>query len=290
MQSPLKFASSGHVGHFARPSLDSVYYEGELFSTAAAPHPGVIKFFGVFVLPFLKFLIQENDTFTVCGPWYSLVRETALKLNFSLVGEYPRVKDRREVYLDILSFRPDIAIFPFLPNNKAMMEALEMEVALIGNAVGILEMDHIPSAKRFHRQNLLAMLKPFDFESKVLMFAALFAISLFAHRFSEKINFSLIDWQTFIWTLTTAVVSCPEIATKFAIWRIVGLTWLLGVLILQQLFGGDMFTAMTMPPELDVVHTWNDLSTKSMQRFSFTTAFRIPSMIICRRKPRIELE
>lgn len=50
---------------------------------------------------------------------------------------------------------------------------------------------------------------------------------------------------------------------KKAVWRFVGITWTLGVFILQQLFAGEMFTAMTLPPALDVIDSYSDLAAKT---------------------------
>lgn len=75
--------------------------------------------------------------------------------------------------------------------------------------------------------------------------------------------------QDFIWYLTTALVFCPKVAVKDATWRLVGITWTLGVFFLQQLFAGEMYTAMTLPPELDVIDTFAELATKTCSEITF---------------------
>lgn len=82
MESPSALVSAGHVGHFVPPPEDSIYYEGGFLSTKAAPHPGVIKFEGVFVPPYVQVLNHDNGTFTIFGAWFSLVVETAKFLNY----------------------------------------------------------------------------------------------------------------------------------------------------------------------------------------------------------------
>lgn len=82
METPLTLKSSGHVGHFTPPPEDSVYYEGEFFSMKSAPHPQEIKFSGFFVPPFIQFLIHANGSFTVFGPFFSILQECATKLNW----------------------------------------------------------------------------------------------------------------------------------------------------------------------------------------------------------------
>lgn len=83
MNTALTRISSGHVGHFSDPPEDSYYFDGDLFSVKSAPHPGEIKFQGIFVPPYAN-LVQDyqNKNMTVFGPWFSLLFETALKLNY----------------------------------------------------------------------------------------------------------------------------------------------------------------------------------------------------------------
>lgn len=82
MERPLLLPSAGHVGHFMTPSKDSIYYQGELFSTKAALHPGVIKFQGFYVPPFIQVMQDGNKSFTAFGAWFSLIYETAKRLNY----------------------------------------------------------------------------------------------------------------------------------------------------------------------------------------------------------------
>lgn len=165
------------------------------------------------------------------------------------------------MWSDIFVFRPDIVIGPFMPNNNAMLEALDMEIGKVGNPVEMLEMDHCLSQRKYHRPNLLAMISPFDTTSIILLLVALFFNSLYAYRYSLKSK--RFTWHSFIWHLTTELINCSEVSTKLNRWRVIGLSWLIGVFFFHNLFSGDMFTAMAEPPELDVVHTWLDLATKS---------------------------
>lgn len=66
-----------------------------------------------------------------------------------------------------------------------------------------------------------------------------------------------------IWYLTTAVICSPQILTKRNIWRFIGICWTFGVYLLHNLFASDMFTSMTLAPELDVVDSLTDLALKT---------------------------
>lgn len=74
----------GYLGHFTEPEKESLYFEGGLFSSLPAPHPGVVKFQGTMqVPPFVKFHSStDENNFGVEGPWFSLFYETAKKINY----------------------------------------------------------------------------------------------------------------------------------------------------------------------------------------------------------------
>lgn len=252
---------AGHFGTYRIQNPESIYYQGELFSVEAAAHPGIIKFFAINMPPYINMfprtsLSMTTNSFDVSGPWFSVAFETAVKLNYSLIGDYPRSDDRSEMWSEILLFRPDVVLCPFISNSGTLLEALEMGLAELSKAVAVVEMDHILSTKKYHQTSLVAMMTPFDRSSLIFMLTALFFVSFYGFRFLKK-SFNFHDS---IWHFLTYLINCPEITSKFSIWRFIGITWLIGVLILQQLFGGDMFTAMAMPPALNVVHTWLDLA------------------------------
>lgn len=62
-------ASNGYLGHFAEIDRDSLSFQ---------MRPGVIKFFGTTISPYVTFE-RFDSNFTVFGPWFSLLTETAKK-------------------------------------------------------------------------------------------------------------------------------------------------------------------------------------------------------------------
>lgn len=90
-----------------------------------------------------------------------------------------------------------------------------------------------------------------------LMIFALFCFSLLMRPFEKRIK---IVFNDVIWFLANALIRCPKVTAFLAVWRFVGVTWLVGVFLLQQLFAGEMFKAMTLAPGLDVIDNFDDLA------------------------------
>lgn len=74
----------GYAGHFSEPEKESLFFKGGLFSSLAEPHPGVVKFQGTSQIPpFVSFHSgNDENSFGVEGPWFSLAYETAKKINY----------------------------------------------------------------------------------------------------------------------------------------------------------------------------------------------------------------
>lgn len=186
---------------------------------------------------------------------YSLVGKT--------LGNEGNEGKQTEMWSDVFSFRPDIMFCPFLANSPAMLEGFEMDLVLYSKVLRVAQFDHILSRRAHKRPNILAMLAPFDRLSLALIGIALVAVSLFAFRFAGNNKNSLMK---IFWHFITALLNPPSIDNTSATWRLVGLSWLVSIWVLQSLFGGDMFTAMAKPPELDVADTYEELYLKSSNK------------------------
>lgn len=249
MKFEIDSASNGYFGHFAESDRESLSFQ---------MRPGVIKFFGTTVLPYVCF-DRSDSNFTIYGPWFSLLIETAKKLNYSLEGlaALPGASEEA-IWIDWIRFLPDIVLIPFTAQFDSAMNSIGSGSSKHTRMVITAEMDHILSAKKFQAKNLMSLITPFDFTSLVLMATSLVWISLFGRYFKSKT--SKPAFHDVIWFLASALIYPPLIATKKVPWRVVGLSWAFGVYLLHQVFSGDMFTAMTLPPDLDVVNSFDDLA------------------------------
>lgn len=105
--------SKGHIGYFTEPDHDSIYFEGVQSGLKAALHPGVIKFNGDSLPPFLQIQRNSNNSFTIFGAFFSLLFETAKRINYSLIGLAPTPEWSEEEFLkQMFRFRSDVALFP----------------------------------------------------------------------------------------------------------------------------------------------------------------------------------
>lgn len=254
METPNYLASSGHVAHFTEPDRNALHYQ--------ITHPGILKFQGIDCPPYVRFKRTGNDTFTAFGPWFSLVYETAKKLNYSMegLGLQPGSPEE-QIWLELIAFMPDILLIPFTAQFDTMLKGYVIGWVEISHMVSTSEMDHILSARKYKTDNLMSLLTPFDLTSLVLMFTGLVLISYLARYF--KRNPAKTPFHEVIWNLATVLICSPKVTAKAARWRMVGLSWLLGVFLLQQLFSGDMYTAMTLAPGLDVIDNLEDLALKT---------------------------
>lgn len=115
----------------------------------------------------------------------------------------------------------------------------------------------------------MSILAPFDISSLILLIFELFSVSIIAGYFKQKSknsqqNSIKTNINEFIWHLTTALINSPEISTKRGVWRLVGLNWLIGIFLLQQIFAGDMYTSMALVPDLGTIDNFDDLALKSI--------------------------
>lgn len=251
--SPINLASSGHIGHFEECDWDDLPLDlGN----------DVVKFLGLSLLSQVQFHRTSNNSFTVFGPWYSLLFETAKKLNYSPKGlQAIEGSTEAELMLDFVPFQPDVVFIPFNPNNALARRALDTHFAKFSKMVYTVENDHILSAVKWKTKPLTSILAPFDSCSLFLLVSGLASISVLARFF--KLKPTKMSFSDFVWNLMTALICSPQVTAKKAIWRFVGITWLLGVFLLQQLFSGDMYTAMTLGPGHDVIDNFEDLALKT---------------------------
>lgn len=256
---PNFLGTSGHVGHFNE-------YDRELLPVPK--HPGCIRFYGMNLLSLVYFKRTSNESFTLFGPWYSMLFETAKKLNYSMEGLQTKEGSREdEIISDFNAFQPDIVFIPFSPRVDVQIRFYEFGVVKVSNIVFTVESDHILSAVKYQTRNLMSILAPFDFNSLVLLFLGLICFLLFFGHLKQKpTKTTLTD---FIWHLSTALIYCPQIKTRKNIWRLSGICWSLGVYLLQHLFAGEMYTSMTLAPELDVIDELEDLAQKSSDPITF---------------------
>lgn len=190
---------------------------------------------------------------------YSLLHETARKINYLLQGlaiQEDNGLREEQLWVDFMTFQPDVVLFTFIAKIDSMMQGIEMGMATISDMIICVEMDHILSARKFKTANLLSILAPFDKTSLILMATGVLLISLIAGYF--KLKPTKLSVSDFIWNLATAALNAPLVSTKIVRWRLIGVTWTVGVFLLQNLFSGDMYTAMTLPPALDVVDNFED--------------------------------
>lgn len=148
MEAKDSFGCGGHIGHFTNPDRNSVYFKGDFMSVKAAPHPGVIKFQGFDLPPYLYFQRESDRNFTVFGAWFSLLYESAKKLNYTLVGLAPG-RTESESRRQLFSFRPDVILAPFVAQTDMIMEFMAMGYIEPSRLAYITELDHILSAKNY---------------------------------------------------------------------------------------------------------------------------------------------
>lgn len=244
-------ASSGYLGHFNQ----------DLYNPFSKKSANTIRFQGVDLFPYVRFDSKTNSSTIVLGPWFSLVYETAKTLNYSLDCKSLEGMSENEIRMDFLLYQPDLLLSPFLAQIDTLMLGLELDFLTYSDMVITLEMDHIMTAKSFERKSLMAILAPFDNTSLFLVAISSFILSCLV-RHSRK-TLQELNLNNFIWNLMTSLINPAKVETKKGIWRFIGLTWVLGVFFLQQLFSGDMYTAMALLPGLDVIDNFDDLALKS---------------------------
>lgn len=252
---PINLPSTGHVGHFNECDRENIPND--------FGHPGLIKFYGMPLLAQqLQFQRTSNNSFTIYGAYFSLLYETARKLNHSLEGlQAVEGSAEEEMIGDFLQFKPDIVLIPFSPLGDTVMRARDAGFLKISDILFTVENNHVLSKRQFEAKSLLAILAPFDLSSLTLLLTALVFISFLACHF--KSNTSHVNISEIVWNLATAMVCCPPVTTKKAVWRFVAICWSFGVFFLQNIFSGDMYTAMTLAPNLDAIDNFDDLALKS---------------------------
>lgn len=253
MEKPIYLASSGHVGHLIEPNRASLPF--------TSPNSEIIKFQAILSKPYLNTL-RSGQNFTVFGSLFSLLFETAKTLNYSLSGLAVLDNSTQEqIRNDYFTFQPDVVLHTLSPQVESILRAREMGLSKFSEMVVTLEIDHILSAKKYKADNILSIFAPFDSTSLVLIATGLFCFSIFANYLKLKPSKTTIT--DFVWHMFTALIFCPKVMNKKIRWRLFGLSWLIGVFLLQQLFSGDMFTAMTLPPDLDVIDNFVDLALRT---------------------------
>lgn len=205
---------------------------------------------------------HSNNTFTLFGPWYSLLYEPAKKLNYSMTGLQAEEKSsEEEIINDFVRFQPDVVFIPFNPRVDVLMRIYNFGLTKIRNIIYVVESDHILSAVKYKSKSLMSILAPFDPVSLILMIFGLILISFLSRNFKQK--FIKNTFNDIIWYLLTTLIYIPQINTKKDVWRFVGLCWTVGVYLLQHLFSGEMYTSMTLSSDLDVIDTFEDLIQKT---------------------------
>lgn len=253
MDTPIYLASSGHVCQFTEPDRANL--------TLFSPYSEIIKFQAIMSKPYLNTL-RSGENFTVFGSLFSLLFETARALNYTLSG-LAVLENATEatIWKDFFTFQPDVVLLTLSPELESILEALDVGLIRISDMVATHENDHILSAKKYKADNIFSIVAPFDLTSLLFGVTGLFCFSMLAEYL--KVKPTMTTLTDFIWNMFTALIVCPQIMSEKTRWRLFGLTWSIGVFLLQQLFSGDMFTAMTLPPDLDVIDNFADLALRT---------------------------
>lgn len=165
----------------------------------------------------------------------------------------------KRYYLICLLLSPTSSLFLSTPNISK--RALNTGFIKLSNVDYTVENDHILSLVKYKAKSLVSILAPFGTFSLLLMLFGLILISFSACKFKQIYNKA--TFNDVIWYLATVLIKSPDIMTKKDVWRLVGISWTLGVYLLQQLFVGDMYPSMALTPDLDVVDNLADLAQKT---------------------------
>lgn len=180
---------------------------------------------------------------------FNVVDEDVLQVNLKLRPDF--IITTLTPLLSLVTMLRGDGLEPFIQNVlKAVFG--ERDIGTISKTLGVQETDVILNFKFWKQRPLFAFLSAFDF--KIWLFILMSAVAL-ATAVSLK---NIGEFGKYLEYVIYCLVATPR---SKLIRSAPGLliTWIAAVWLLQQFYGGDMFSEVMAPPEADVIKSIEEL-------------------------------